>query len=271
MKHISNYITKLQNGRKSERTIEIYTTQIKKFFEYVGKEETEVKPLDAVEWIGANENASSSTINIKINALCSYFEFLKDMEIVTTNPFEKIDRPKIVNKEKEFLSVERVKSIISGIKNQRNKAMVVAYVTTGMRFSELANITLAEYEEMLASKTNYIKIVGKGNKERKVFFNPTAIKAINEYLKKRKNNNSEYLFTTVHGGKVDNANFDTSLKKFGVSAHCFRAACASIMSENGVPVAVIRDVLGHSNIQTTNRYIKTSDVSIQNAVKGMVF
>lgn len=279
MKYYNEYLTKMNTAHKSAHTINSYIAHIKEFFEVVGKEEEDITPKDILTWQGYISNKSTATINLKINAVNNYFNFLTDIEVIERNPMLKVDRPHIKNKEKPFISVDTIRTLIDNANNIRTKAMIIAYTSTGMRFSELANVTLADYNKAKADKTNMLTIVGKGDKERKVFLTEQAIKAIDKYLKSYAIPNQKYLFSSPHNTKVDNSVFDTSLRNlshkcnlpFVVSAHSLRACCATTLADNGVNLAVIRDVLGHANISTTSRYIKTNTEQLQNAVNSLRF
>ena len=279
MKYYNEYLTKMNTAHKSVHTINSYLAHIKEFFEIIDKDEEQITPKDVLTWQSYISNKSTATINLKIVAVNNYFQFLTDFEIIENNPITKIDRPHIKNKEKPFISVDTIRTLIDNANNIRTKAMIIAYTSTGMRFSELANVTLADYNKAKADKTNMLTIVGKGAKRRRVFLTEQAIKAIDRYLKRHRLPNQKYLFSSPHNTKVNNSVFDTSLRNlshkcnlpFVVSAHSLRACCATTLADNGVNLAVIRDVLGHENISTTSRYIKTNTEQLQNAVNSLRF
>lgn len=276
----SGYIEYLVAKKCSKNTIAAYTKAIDDCMKFIGKSESEVTALDLTKWIASISHLSSATVAQKISAIKSYFKFLKMYGEIESNPAIEIESPSIKNKVKQYMSKEDIKAMIDNARNVRDVAVILTYATTGMRFSELESITLAEWHEMISNGVNYIKILGKGSKERNVYFNQQTIDAIERYLRNR-HIASKWLFASNEGNQIARQNMSNMLKTTArragivfaddISNHAMRAACASIMSENGVPVAVIRDTLGHSSIAVTSRYIKTSEKAINNANATMTF
>nr|DAH16966.1 MAG TPA: SITE SPECIFIC RECOMBINASE XERD [Caudoviricetes sp.] len=271
------FIQYMKNKKKSERTIESYCKIIDSMLDYIGKSEEEITTLDISDWESSFINLSSSTINVRLSAVSSYFHFLEMLGLVDKNPVNLIDRPSIKNKAKPYLSQEQAQAIIDHAKCRRDKAFIIALLSTGMRFDELASIKLSDY---LKDK-HCIKILGKGAKERMVYFNDSVCAAIDDYLENRYPCRCEYLFVSNQDSKLNSKNTANMIriaaKRAGIpfwdelANHALRAACATIMSENNVPVATIRDVLGHSSISTTSRYIKKNEEAVKNASFAMNF
>ncbi len=271
------FIQYMKNKKKSERTIESYCKAINSMLDYIGKSEEEITALDISDWESSFANLSSSTINVRLSAVSGYFHFLEMFGIVDKNPVNIIDRPAIKNKAKPYLSQGQAQAIIDNAKCRRDKAFIIALLSTGMRFDELASIKLADY---LKDK-HCIKILGKGAKERMIYFNDSVCAAIDDYLEHRYPCRCEYLFVSNQDSKLNSKNTANMIriaaKRAGIpfwdelANHALRAACATIMSENNVPVATIRDVLGHSSISTTSRYIKKNEEAVKNASFAMNF
>ena len=271
------FIQYMKNKKKSERTIESYCKIIDSMLDYIGKSEEEITTLDISDWESSFINLSSSTINVRLSAVSSYFHFLEMLGLVDKNPVNLIDRPSIKNKAKPYLSQEQAQAIIDHAKCRRDKAFIIALLSTGMRFDELASIKLSDY---LKDK-HCIKILGKGAKERMVYFNDSVCASIDDYLENRYPCRCEYLFVSNQDSKLNSKNTANMIriaaKRAGIpfwdelANHALRAACATIMSENNVPVATIRDVLGHSSISTTSRYIKKNEEAVKNASFAMNF
>lgn len=271
------FIQYMRNKKKSDRTIESYCKTIDSMLNYIGKPEKEITTLDISDWESSFISLSSSTINVRLSAVSSYFHFLEMLGLVDKNPVNLIDRPSIKNKAKPYLSQEQAQAIIDHAKCRRDKAFIIALLSTGMRFDELASIKLSDY---LKDK-HCIKILGKGAKERMVYFNDSVCAAIDDYLENRYPCRCEYLFVSNQDSKLNSKNTANMIriaaKRAGIpfwdeiANHTLRAACATIMSENNVPVATIRDVLGHSSISTTSRYIKKNEEAVKNASLAMNF
>lgn len=275
-----NFITYLKSRQRSENTIAVYTKHINEFLSYLNKPESEVTPFDVMGWMNSMSDKASATVAQCLSSVKSYFDFLFTYEIIDKDPTARIKPPKVNSKPKHFMDKEMARSMIESCSNIRDKAIVTTYVTTGMRVSELTGLTLAQYNKMKANGDNCVLIVGKGNKERYVYFNDETQKMIDAYLTARGNTDGP-LFTTSHGNAIARNNLNVMLKSVAkkagipfwedISNHALRSACASIYSEAGVPTAEIRDMLGHSSLAVTSRYIKTSAQNVRETVMNMSF
>ena len=172
------------------------------------------------------------------------------------------------------------KVMIEAASTPRDRAMVRFLASTGGRFSEMANITLEQYQTAINNNLIIILKVTKGDKERGIYLNDTTEKSINEYLKTRCDN-CPYLFASFRRNKLSNNSVSQTIKNIGkraglpywndLSCHCIRVACATIMSDKGVPVATISSTLGHSSLEVTSRYIKNTQTNVNAAIQAMNF
>ena len=277
----SNFVTYLNSRKCSENTIKAYVKNINSFFQFVNKPETEVNAFDIMKWMNSLSDKSSATICLMLSSVKAYFDFLYTFEIIDKDPAAKIKSPHKTNKPKQYMDVQMIRNMIDCCNNNRDRAILYTYVTTGLRVSELTSLTLEQYQAMKENKSNMIKITGKGNKERYIPFNKETQCAIDEYIKTRNTNvvNSDKLFLSHYGNDIARNNLSLTLKGIAKKAgipfwneicnHAMRSACASIYSEAGVPVAEIRDLLGHTNVATTSRYVKTTVENVSNAVMNM--
>ena len=171
-----------------------------------------------------------------------------------------------------------MKNIIKNMYTAEGKAIVALMASTGLRYTEMANITLEEYKNALATDRSIV-IVGKGNKERKIFVNDTAKFYIDNYLSKNYKNKkgTNKLFVTADESclrrslirAANNANLPYANS---ISPHWIRMFFATNSLEHGVDLATIRDALGHSNIAVTSRYVKSCDNKIKNVMsQDMIF
>lgn len=278
-----NFITYLKSRQRSENTIKAYTKNINVFFEYVNKPESEVTAFDVMNWMENISDKSSATVCQMLSSVKAYFDFLFTFELIDKDPTARIKPPKKTSKPKQYMNAQMIKDMISCCRNSRDKAIIITYASTGLRVSELIGLTIQQYENMKATGSNVIKIIGKGNKERFVPFNQETQEAIDNYIKSRNMGavHSDKLFLSHHGNDIARNNLSLTLKGIAKRAgvpfwdsicnHAMRSACASIYGEAGVPVADIRDLLGHSDLAVTSRYIKTSVENVSNAVMNMSF
>ena len=278
-----NFITYLKSRQRSENTIKVYSKNINSFFEFIDKGESDVTAFDVMNWMNSLSDKSSATVCQMLSSVKAYFDFLFTFDLVDKDPTAKIKPPKKTNKPKQYMNAQMVKDMIASCNNSRDRAILYTYATTGLRVSELVGLTLKQYQDMKANGNNVIKIVGKGNKERFVPFNKETQAAIDDYIKTRNMGevHSDKLFLSHHGNDIARNNLSLTLKSIAKRAgipfydkicnHAMRSACASIYGEAGVPIAQIRDLLGHSDISTTGLYIKTNVEQVSNAVMNMSF
>lgn len=278
---INAYVNYMKSEKMSENTMRSYTTNINQMLDAVGKPEDEISYLDLVNWKASIANQASATIAIKVAAVRSYFQFLADAGIIGADPSKNLKRPSNVkSKEKPYMSEEDAKKLVDYARTPRDKAMFKFLLSTGVRFCEMANITLEQYKTAIATDHIVPLDVTKGDKGGNCYINESTERAINQYLRLR-DGNSPYLFVSAQGKQLCDNSVSHAIKTTAcraglpywndLSCHCLRAACATIMSDKGVPVATISKVLRHSSLTVTTRYIKTSQDNINNATALMNF
>lgn len=276
------YVMYLKGGKKSEKTIDTYCTYIDRFLAFINKAETEANMEDLIVYEGSIANLSNATIALHINSIKSYYKFLKKIGEIEVNPFEDAETPKINNKQKYYMTSEDIRSLIDNAGSAKTKAIIATVASTGLRMSEMASITIEQYEDMKKYGHRNITITGKGDKERTVYINDMAYEYINAFLEKKgKDNKSGLLFESNYGNALDDSNLNRAIKlaakKAGlpywkeIGCHQLRAAFATVASEKGIPVATISAALGHASIATTTRYIKNNQQNINNAMDMMRF
>ena len=272
------YIDYLKAMQKSENTIKSYVTHITEMLDVIGKPEEEIKYIDLLEWMKKISVNSPATVNLKISAVKNYFKYLKKIEKINSNPALELENVKNNPKEKQYVSANDMKAIIKNMYTAEGKAIVALMASTGLRYIEMANITLEEYKNALATDRSIV-IVGKGNKERKIFVNDTARFYIDQYLSKNYKNKkgTDKLFVTadescLRRSLIRAANKANLPYANNISPHWIRMFFATNSLEHGVDLATIRDALGHSNIAVTSRYVKSCDNKIKNVMsQDMIF
>jgi integrase/recombinase XerD len=216
----------------------------------------------------SGRNCRPASIARKISSLKSFYAYLHEKQMVSENPFEYIRAPRISRYHPDYLSVREIEKILAQPdpdteKGLRDSAILEVLYGTGMRISELINLkTSAVYGEI-----GFIKIVGKGNKERLVPYGSHARKAVDDYLTfvregKRKISESDYLFLSSRNRKFSRVGVWKLIKKYALKAglskpvtpHIFRHSFATHMVEGGADLRAIQELLGHSSITTTQIY-----------------
>ncbi|UCD94700.1 MAG: site-specific tyrosine recombinase XerD [Candidatus Zixiibacteriota bacterium] len=213
-------------------------------------------------------NRKPASIVRKLSSLKSFYSYLHEKNVVGENPFEYVRTPKISRYHPDYLTVEEIKKILArpDLKKEtgvRDSAMLEMLYGTGMRISELINLKMsAVYDEI-----GFIKIIGKGNKERLVPYGQYARKAVERYLvevrePKRAAAESDVLFLSNRNRKFSRAGAWKIIKKYALAAginkqvtpHTFRHSFATHMIEGGADLRVVQELLGHASITTTQIY-----------------
>lgn len=244
---------------RSENTKKSYGKDLRYMLSYIGKNENEITLVDLLGWVNhmKENNNSTATIARRVGSAKRYFEFLSDMDLIGTNPTKKLKAPKIVNKVEPTLTSQDISDIIECATNPRDKAIVATLASTGMRISELINITLDDFEG------NDIHIIGKGSKRRMVHINDKTMGYIHDYLTVRKDGINNLFVSNQHTPMHPN-NVNNMLKRLANKAgvdknihnHSLRHLWATSMLDHDVPLEKIQLCMGHSDISVTTRYAK---------------
>lgn len=276
----NTYIVHLQANRKSNRTIHEYINYVKQMLKYIGKPEKEITIDDLEDWRSSITYLSNNSQRLQIAAVKSYFRFLVQYGVIDNNPAEKIIPPIPQAKEKSCPESWMIRAMVENAPTRRDKAMILMFATTGLRFDELTNIKLSQYLNMGGKSCREIAIVGKGRKPRNVYVNDETKAAIDEYLRNR-NTDSSLLFASHQGNQIKNNNFNQALKSIAkkagipfwqnVTAHWLRVSFATIKARENAPLKHIQEALGHSHINTTMLYIKNSQEDINNIMSKTSF
>ncbi|MCS7165805.1 MAG: tyrosine-type recombinase/integrase [Candidatus Calescibacterium sp.] len=267
----------------SDRTVKEYIADIQRFFRYFKTEYLE-NPEKIVEnikryivYLKSERNCSNRGVNRKISSFRSFLKFLWKEKYIDNNYSDNIESLKTPRTLPKAASLEDVKKIISSIDfvfskvnekyrkfvSMRNRMIFIFLVFTGLRVSELVNVKTTDID----FSQNTIKVKGKGDKERIVIFNDYVKECLIEYLKvKEEIASSDYVFVSIRKKKIDVRTVQyifqrvskTISLRFKITPHVMRHTFATLMLENGSDIVAIKELLGHSNLNTTQIYTKVS-------------
>lgn len=266
---------KIERGL-SQNSIDSYTLDIKKIITYLEENSINVTPITITDQeVKEFIYTISKTLNKRsqsriISGLKSFFNYLIFEDYIEKNPLELIESPKIGRKLPDTLTENEIDDLISAIdlwkpEGERNRAMLETLYGCGLRVSELVNLKLSD----LFFKEGFIKVNGKGDKQRFVPILDTTIKYINIYRKEKrvhlniKPGFEDTLFLNRRGRQLTRAMIFTIIKqlatkidlKKNISPHTFRHSFATHLLENNADLRSIQLMLGHESITTTEIYV----------------
>ena len=261
----------------SKNTIYSYLRDLIAFSNFIG-EEYEINHKEHIHLYlkELSKTNCTNSISRKLVSLRMLYIFLVKENIVKENLMSSFTLPKRDKKLPIVLSQEEMIEILDGIIvcdaiSSRNRCMVELLYATGMRISELLNLTLKD----LNIKMGFIKVIGKGNKERMIpigsYVGEILEQYINDYRAEFNIKNDSLLFFNKHGQRLSREEFysilqtivnSTSITK-KVSPHTFRHTFATHLLENGADLRSIQELLGHSDISTTTIYTHISNQKIR--------
>ena len=294
--YIDDFLLNLQSNNYSQETIYNYERDLNVFqnflndvcvkFDIVDKKvinqyKAYLTSIDrqTSEKQKSENKLKSTSINRNLSSIRSFLKYLIEMDIPSPIP---PDAVKLVKTEKTHAHVAELEELIKLIESPsylennklialRNRAMLEVLISTGMRISELVHLNRSQIDN-----TGRIFIQGKGKKERFVYLTPRAVNYLNEYLKLR-NDNCAALFIPYRGSRTKknisrNKRISTNYLQERIkyyreklkinvptSAHSLRHGFATYLAESGANPAAIQILLGHESLDTTTRYVHTSD------------
>jgi len=214
---------------------------------------------------------SPVTVRSKLACLSSFFGFLQDMGYIQGNPARRLPLPKTEQLVPVTLSQEEARQLVAAAGRPWTRCLIVLLLTTGMRRSEAVSIALEDVD----LENGQLLVHGKGSKERTVPLTQEAVAAIHHYLKHRKKTICQRLFVSQTEepiqGRVVNRILNrvvarAELKGRGITPHTLRHTFATHLIPNGTDIRTVQELLGHSDIQTTARYLHSDTRTKQAAV-----
>ena len=258
----------------SLNTVKNYDIIINKYINFLeNKDITKVNKKDILNFIEYDKSLGNtqSTIINNLDVIRSFYKFLEIEEVINNNPMDDIENPKTKKIIPRVLSIEEVKKILEvDLINKfsyRNKAMLELMYSSGLRVSELVNLKTYDINLDIGN----VRVMGKGSKERLIPIDDYAIYYLKIYIEQYRSEinkkNSDYLFLNNRYTNISRQTFFNIIKEIAVkknikttfSPHTLRHSFATHMLENGADIRSIQELLGHSNISTTQIYTHVSD------------
>lgn len=296
------YMSTVKN--KSPNTVNEYYLDLRTFFRYLKKarglvpEDVEFSDisisdvdLDLIRTVTLDDSYkfmlylkqerknTSVTRSRKVSSLHSFFKYLTNRQmLLDVNPLESLEQPKSGKRLPKYLTLEQCYDLLNAVEGpykERDYCILVLFLNCGMRLSELCSIN---YNSI---NNGQLRVIGKGNKERKVYLNQACLDAVETYMKVRPTDGlkDKYaLFISRHNRRISPKSVQAMVNKYldkiglggqGYSVHKLRHTAATLMYQHGgVDIRILKEILGHENLGTTEIYTHLSDSQMQNAIKS---
>lgn len=292
---------------KSSKSVEEYFLDLQTFFRYIllsrglvssviefEKIDISKIDIDLVKTITLNDlysfivycknerSNNAATRARKISTLRIFFKYLTLQEhLLDVNPAEMLEAPKIKQSLPKHLSLDdslKLLNSVTGDNQARDYCILTLFLNCGMRLSELVSLNVTDIKA-----DGSLVITGKGNKERLVYLNAACLEAVNEYLKVRPNdgivfNDRNALFISRNKRRISNKTVQHLVKNYlekagladmGYSTHKLRHTAATLMYQEGnVDIRVLKEILGHANLGTTQIYTHVANKQVQTAINS---
>lgn len=291
---------------KSKLTVEEYYLDLKTFFRFIKKQKKLVASSvewNEIDWSGVNielirtitlsdvyefmtfcinerDNKAASRAR-KTSTLRTFFGYLTNKtNQLAVNPVQELEVPKQQKRLPKYLTLEECLDLLSAVEGsnrERDYCILTLFLNCGLRLSELCGLNMGDI-----GSDNTLRVVGKGDKERMVYLNPACVTAINEYLRIRPHDgvaDKKALFLSSRKKRISNKTVQhmvyTYLEKAGLgnrgmSVHKLRHTAATMMYQHGhVDIRVIKDILGHENLGTTEIYTHLSSTQMEQATNSI--
>lgn len=264
----------------SEDTVKSYLYDLKQFFLALPKKDTtEFLPVDIADFIKIQNKKmlSSSTVLRRLSSTKNFYLFCQREHIIDFN-INKFETPKGMKHLPISISVEEVENLLNAPNEEkpeglRDRAMLETMYSSGLRVSELIMLKISQVN----FDKGIINVIGKGNKQRKVPIGDFALDYVQKYVQtaryKNPGKNTPYLFLNRYGQPISRQFFFKQVKKYAeqvgieenISPHTLRHCFATHLLENGAELRAVQEMLGHTNIATTQIYTNISSKRIMSA------
>lgn len=281
---IELFIQHLKNEKRyPETTIVSYKKDLEIYQEFIASNKinymfiTKDEIREYLKYLD-KKNKAKSTISRNLSTLRTFYSFLVINNKTRSNPYKTIKNPKKEKKLPNFLQYDELQKLLDSIDletplGKRNRLIIELLYATGLRVSELTNLKIQDID----FKNKEIKILGKGSKERIVFFGEYAQKYLNIYINEvrnelLKNKTSEFLLINNSGTQLTSRGVECIINKIvndislkhNISPHALRHTFATDMLNNGADLKSVQELLGHSSLSTTQIYTHITSERLRN-------
>ena len=261
----------------SEKSLKYYSSTIKKMLDGIGKSEDKITTADLRVYLDnyqCQNKVNRVTVDNVRRILSTYFSWLEDEDYIPKSPVRRIHKVKTAKVVKETYTDEALESMRDNCDNLRDLAMLDFLSSTGVRVGELVNLNRQDID----FENRECIVLGKGNKERKVYFDARTKIHLQNYLASRTDKN-EALFVSllkpnkrlqISGVEIRVRKIGKSLNLRKVHPHKFRRTLATMAIDKGMPIEQVQKLLGHQSIDTTLQYAMVNQSNVKNSCKKFI-
>lgn len=257
----------------SPRTLYSYQLNLMIFAGYLKKPLTTINDMDIRMFLAQRcKGLKATSVNNQISILKSFFEWLQNEEYISKNPMVKIKQTKVPKRLRKAMTAEQIEIIRDACKTAREKALAEFIYSTGCRLSEVVK---ANKEDINWHEMSLI-VIGKGDKERKVYFNEKAKLLLKKYLLTREDDDPALFVAgkAPHhrlGGRSIEREIKNIASRTGINEsifpHLFRHSYATHKLNSGMPIPILQELMGHESPATTQIYAVMSNENIMHEYK----
>ena len=259
-----NYYLRMERAM-SQNTVASYCSDVEHFLSVYSGRPEDIQSGDIEDYLQSLDFLSKRSLARMLSSLRSFCTWLVQEGILKDNPCDKVDGPKLGKYLPEVLSVEEVDSIISTVDTStwlglRDKALLEVLYGCGLRVSEAVGLKVM----CLYLDEGFVRVIGKGDKERLVPIGEAASDALTAYLDSRPSelSGSEFVFINRYGTPLSRVSAFKTVRKMAslagvrkeISPHTFRHSFATHLIENGADIRFVQEMLGHQSVSTTEIY-----------------
>lgn len=267
----------------SPNTVASYCSDIQKFLAVCEVDADKVQPDDILQYLSTSKKVSERSQSRFLSALRSFYDWMQIEGYMSENPCDRVDMPKLGVYLPSVLSVQEVEDVINSIDRSdwiglRDKAILEVLYGCGLRVSEAVGLRISG----LYLDEGFIRIIGKGNKERLIPLGDMACNAVRAYLDVRPQpadpQSDDLLFLNRFGKSFSRVSMFKLIKKQAliagiskeISPHTFRHSFATHLVENGADLRVVQEMLGHESITTTEIYTHIEAATWQKDIREKI-
>ena len=275
-----------RDKRLSLNTLQSYRRDIEQYFTYLQEinlqniTNTNKTTVIAYLLYLQKKGRATSTISRNLASIRSFYQYISKNKIIDADPTSELESPKVEKKLPQILSTEEVELLLEqpqcvDLKGFRDKAMLELLYATGIRVSELIQLNISDINMDMA----FIRC-NKGTRERMIPIGSIAVAALREYLSKSRplliqKNDEKALFVNINGGRLTRQGFWKIIKQYknqariskDITPHTLRHSFAAHLLENGADLRSIQEMLGHSDISSTQIYAQIAKNKIKEVYK----